>query len=590
MKKTLLILILLIALFTQGGNRAHAGAVIGSTFPQQIVDLVEQLKILYENNKTAIATAASTYKSTVMDAVGNALIVTAQQAAADDIIRWANGGFQGTPSLISNPEGFIKSQGLNPVRDAIIQVDKKNPFGYTVMASIVSSLRDEDNLKLQLAKLSMSELPAIAQKSICADKNLSLIARQDVMSANGTVDPGAYITRKNQLYTELCLGNPATDPALAAKLTAVSNQKPEVVGLDSILVTASGQNDYAKGVLATELARKSQENAAAAAKADRAQGDGVISQTRCKTWALNKDTGKDYCQEEEVVTPSGLVKGPSQTALTSGIDRLTNIQGDGVLSRLLTAFATGFLTRAMSGSVASPGNYNTSLTLTTGGNSPTNTSVPTGGTAPFVQNLINDPLTKKSLIDPLEAAFKVYEAELNELDALDTPFLAQIDAYEIKVDALNACYNELTAIDPLWDNRSDVINGRDLAKNRQVIIDAKRDSLTTELLKIAAARQYINDTRAKLNASNSSTEIAAIFDAYKNGLVTGGYPTTNNIATRRGEIPTVTSDVKADLAATGPLSTKLAECQALPRVPVDQAPAAAPAVDPNPVGCVSCGA
>jgi hypothetical protein len=69
---------------------------------------------MVQNTLTAISTAGSTiseyyleYKECCIDPLGWALAKAVLQSMTSDIVDWINGGFEGNPAFVSNPEGFF---------------------------------------------------------------------------------------------------------------------------------------------------------------------------------------------------------------------------------------------------------------------------------------------------------------------------------------------------------------------------------------------------------------------------------------------------------------------------------------------------
>ena len=138
----------------------HATAIIGSTFPGQIVsDIIS----LATGASTFIDTSANVevmLKETILDPIANQLISSVIEESSDNITSWVTGGFDGAPSLITgNPEDFIKKAGLNAARGALGNIPEDSVFGDSLFATLKDTYSGANDLKAQIEGLSKSDIP-----------------------------------------------------------------------------------------------------------------------------------------------------------------------------------------------------------------------------------------------------------------------------------------------------------------------------------------------------------------------------------------------------------------------------------------------
>jgi hypothetical protein len=553
---------------------AYATAIIGSTFPQQIVDMVEQFKIEYSQDITAISTAYTKYAKDVLDPLANVLIAQAQKQAATDLINWANGGFNGTPSFITDPGKFVKNRGLEAVKGATISVNLSDPYANSILNGVVKSFRSNESTEQQLANLAVSQVPALLQDNVCKDETLTKLATDQVRNRDGTTNYSAMITQKTYLYQRLCAGNPIRDKQLANTLMAMGQANPSLTGLDGILLVSSGENQYTKttrGIIATqEAAAKANKQA----EVDLSQGGGLSSQRKCKTEATNDETGEKYCKEWELTTPSGLVRDATAKAQGAGLDRLGNVQGAGVLSNFLTGFATIIITQAIKGSVQGSNGGDVILTapgasgqqpVVTTIPSQNNTSVTTQVSTTYSQDLVNEPKSRDSLLKPILKEMTEYEKILNQLDALDTMFLADFTPYRNEVNAIeNLCnaYSTSTTGNGSVAGGGSLIEASTTIANRKGLIAKKLQELNKEQSDIQAALILIATTTQAVNRSYSSEQISNIYNVYQNEKESKEYPAFNAFADRKGDYEQTKLNAKSDLGTDpeGPLTKARNAC------------------------------
>ena len=171
--KYLSFIFLFVVLF-QGTHqeKVHAGAVIGSTFPQQLVDNILFVKQTADGTVSTVAQVANTFQNTVGDVIGQSLITAAQQEAARQTLNWANGGTDGSPSLIiNNPQKYAEQQARGAVKSLIGDISN-NPnissvYSNSIAGSLIAQYKNKD-LATQLADIAHSNVPTMTQESMCS--------------------------------------------------------------------------------------------------------------------------------------------------------------------------------------------------------------------------------------------------------------------------------------------------------------------------------------------------------------------------------------------------------------------------------------
>ncbi len=418
MKYFYLIIIFVFQLTTS--NHAHATAMIASTFPQQLVQQISDLVGNVSVANTSISTTADMLNNTIIKPIGTGLINVAQQQIANDIINWANGGFEGQPLIISNPEKFIKNQGMIQVKIALDGLPTDSIYGDSIFNSLVDQYKDSEDVVAQLKALSKSNIPGIIQSNLCNDEALTALATEDVENDDGSFTIADLTNRKTELFNYACTGNADTDPATAAKIMELNNQVAtnrggaDLGGWDSWLAVTGGDNAYTKSMIAKNIPEKKAAEAKETAKNEIYAGAGPVSQAKCVQWSDDPEGSDAQCLKEETLTPGEQIAGALTAAANSGLDRLTNLTGEGLTS-LITSLALTKLTAGLNKKVAASG---------------VNKSVVIAKRAPPSKDLIGDPIRKKEIQNPMQKQFTFYTNSLNELEGIDNAYLADLNAYQ----------------------------------------------------------------------------------------------------------------------------------------------------------------
>ena len=103
MKKIIIAFVFLFQIGTALPTHA-ASAVAGALEPTQWLNNIELVATNLTSGEIALSTGLDMVKNTILDPIANQLIAAALEQGSNDIIAWANGGFEGEPLIIGNPE------------------------------------------------------------------------------------------------------------------------------------------------------------------------------------------------------------------------------------------------------------------------------------------------------------------------------------------------------------------------------------------------------------------------------------------------------------------------------------------------------
>ncbi len=547
MKHLLLIAILATQISTVGTSYA-SGLIAGAIEPTQILNNIELIGVNISDATTAFSTEGDFVTNTIIKPITQGLINAAQEQMASEITTWANGGFGGDALILPDAQRYLQDQALNQVKIALADLPQDGLFSDSIFSTLVGKYKNVDDLGAQLTELSQSNIPAIIQKNICDDATLSSLALSDVQLADGTFVNEALVARKNELWNYACAGDPATNPEVARRLDDLNNQRPEIGGWDSWLDVTGGNNDYTRSTKVDILVAEAAAEKARLAERKVFDGEGAINQTRCEEYAGPTQEGvAPLCKKTVTLTPSEFIDSTISAAVTSKLDRLTNLTPDGLASFFATLAVTKLtagLNQTISGAFSGSGSTN-------------NTATPIGSSAPVRQDLLSDPARRDELLRPMTKQITYYLSTLDSLEAVDQTYLSDVAAYEARLSVGRMCYNQLvadgltTAADPAFG----------FYANRQARIDAIRATISNDTTKIAEARTYIAQVTSQLSTSNSTQEMSTIFNGYMDVVDTRNFPGIQTTATRKGEYTKNRSDSTND-ADVGRYETTCAQIRA----------------------------
>jgi hypothetical protein len=465
-------------------------------------------------------------KNVILDPIANGIIAIAQERVVKTITSWTKSGFEGNPLVIPNTATFLKNKGLDQVTIDLNLVPQGNIYSDSIFNAIVTANKDT-SVKTKLEALSTSNVPSLIQKNICNPKTLLTTAQNETRNKDGTINAAAARVRQTELSNELCAGDPTTDKALEAKLTSAANQNSSLGGWDTFLAVIDGDNEYTRVTLANQVVAKDKQ-----AKEDSVLSDlrkeNIVSDTKCLTRDVS---GK--CTEEVVITPSSVVQTSLSNAANAGLDRITQLQGAGALSSLLSQFAVNFIMSGMTDALSGSERSANSARITQATNAPSG-------------DLLNDPTAKASLLNPITKQLDNYSTSLSTLRAVDTSYLSATNAYEVRIMAGVNCYNSLVSAYPEMSSDGRVTTAQSFYAGRQAKVTAIKNIIIPELSKITEANQLINTTRSILSTATSSETISVAFTNYQNTVESQGLPTEIAAAERDGQYQKDKADVDSD--------------------------------------------
>ena len=566
--KTFLVLSFFITLSYTPSVKA-ASLVAGALEPTQILNNVELLGVNLAGAATEINTYLLQVKQTILDPIGDAMIVMSQLQSADSIIKMITGGTQGNSLIISDPQKYFESRGLEVVKRSLGDLSQqKGIYSDSIYGSVLSNFK-QTSLTSELQAINQSQVPNLLQQNICSDASLSSLAEQDILAGGGTSnDTQAINARKQSLYSSLCSGNPSTDSALAKTLLSVQKQRPEVGGWATWLAITGGDNAYNKSLEANRLIAQAQAEKEAIARDDYNNGKGVVSQTKCTLYAMVDAQGEPIknpteadCVERQIINPAGLLSDSLTKAVNAGLDKLTTIQGDsgwgsaasligsvkGILQGINSVKTT---LNGVQNSVS--GIQNSANIMTGGGTNYANSPQTMGIATTPVKNLTNDPQGKASLVTPIKKLIVNNLDFMEQLDAASRDQVALIQPYEARIKYMKACYDDVA---PGNAQATAAYNLRmDAIKSAYTTIDKNFQAVST-------VKKISQETLDALDKSFSSEEISTIFASYQSKIQTSNMPDYRAVALYKGQYVKDKSKVDADMGTNGELTGLINQCE-----------------------------
>ncbi|MBP6888203.1 MAG: hypothetical protein KBC21_00725 [Candidatus Pacebacteria bacterium] len=515
MKHFFIVACLLLTLLL-GSPKVFAGGAGGGSL--EVTQWANRI-LLYAQKASSAATMLNTQydmiKNTILDPIANGLIAVALQAASNNILAWINGGMNGSPLIISNPEKFIKDQGMIEMRKALSAIPSDGTAGDGIFISLLKTYQNENSsLGDKIKTANKSVLPSKIQNNVCREEMLTKLAKE---KAGG--DPATAAVEKEYLYGYLCSGDPNTDEELAANLLDLYRQRPSLGGGDAWLEITGGNTGFKRAKLTESIAREEIEKAKKAAENELYLGIGTISDTKCLK--LEEDAaGNTFCTEKGILNPAKTIQATLDKAATAGLDRLTNIMGEGSLSSILTGFLQDSLEKGL----------NTGLAEIKGGSS--NVSITTNSSAPFKSDLAADPNKKTELTSTIMKQLDFHSTTISNLEAIDSSYLRGINTFQNKITQVRSCFSSLVSRGIVAEGDGRVSSAYAYYDDRKSRIDNTKNIIAGDAAKISTAKQLIATTAGKLNGSQSSQEISVIFNAYSKAYTDQKLPTSGTEAQR----------------------------------------------------------
>jgi len=534
MKKTILCLIFTVLLFSSNTQKTYAVWPVfdAPMYAKQIAQFIKETSIALSSGTTAVQQTIDTVNKTVLIPLRDAatLVQIARNGQLVNTLITASTG--GDPLLVKNPELYLKNKGIAVTQGGVDALAKQNGvFSNNIMSSVVSKAKvDNSSLANNLTAINQSSIPAIQKAKTCNDSALSEMARSQV-----SLSGGDYNTVKRNLNSSLCVGNPNTDPALAKRLIAVSNQRPS---LDTFYAITSGDNQYTKAQLSQITIAKAASEKVALAKVDSTSG--IKSKTTCTKFASN-----GMCLEETINQVSSVLSKQFQDALGADMKVAISSFGSGAGSIIGTAFNSVRLFKdfsstmqgitGSSGESSGSGNNGTQGTVSIPTTSlPATTSINTTYTSSvgYDQDLKNNPQSKISVSDFPKDLLKRHLKALDDLKISNNKYIATINSYNTELEKIKSCYDnlvakydEFTSADPRFVAAQGFYNQKKNANTEEL------NKVTAQLKKIDLTATLVKNTITSIDNSNSTDEITAIFKNYQDKVRDNDLPSlTSGIA------------------------------------------------------------
>jgi hypothetical protein len=564
MKHLLTLSLLIVMLFAGSSYKASAIFCANcSTVALQIPQLGYDTLSSGANILTQINTFLVQNKTLILDPLQNAMIamsLLSQQKNTLNLVMGSLGGSQ--PLFQSNPDQWIKNQGLNAVRVNLSDISGANGlFSGSLLTSLTNSYRNSSNLSTQLKSLSVSSIPNLVQNNVCRDANLTAIAKNDTMASTGSADPNAVNIRKNQLWASLCSGNPQTDLNLARRLSQVQTQRPDVVGDKALYAVLAGDNDYARTVQASILVDKDKEEKEEAAKDDLKEGGGIVSPSNCKETvevATDFDIGtiaNAPCRVKELTNSSAAVSSQLQQALNSKIQKTISSEGWGILGTLGSLLSAGLelkqLTSSVAGAVGGAG----------GGNGGTNTSQTTGSATTPTPNLT--PAAKETLVSTITTRLNSYTGNLDKLQTADNNLSSQITLAESYLNQMKGCYQGIVNDFNLEQSDSRVAPAFSYYQTKALEYAGHRAKIAHDQSDMTAARAAVSALKNTLTSSNSSEEINTAYEQFDEKITSGTIVSETAYVTRDADYQKLKAENQLSTIEGGELYNLNTQCASL---------------------------
>lgn len=496
-----------------------------------------------------------------------------QMTKSGNFIRNLVLGSMGTNNalLITNPKQYLTNQGKASIRESLKNVeDAKGVYSDAISGDEIRVTRMKYDSKAQLTAISHSDRPAVIQKNLCSDDELTKLT--ELAGEDEPQDPDTYNTRTEELYAKLCDGDPADDPELAKALLALDSQNPSVGGWDSFLTaTQEGGSAVAKMRASVVIARNEQAKVVAKAT-DLTMGNGVKSETECGPG--NKDlqedgAGNTFCPDgkETVIKNSSQLDQSLKAAIGSPLKLLSDSYGSKGIFALIGSIANLI------------GTVNTTMTafqtVTTSGTPPVTTTVNGVTTTTYSTSTYSHTLTpgtglSKQLTDAAKQQTDKHLEDLNKLGGVDGTYLEAINSYGSTLMQGKSCYESLITnfpeatiggvYFPALSTNSQVQSGlaffnTELNKNNTL-----KNAISTEINAIQVTRSLVTETITKVASSDSVEEIQDLLANYTNRVDKEKLPGVTASLSRMSESMRYNDSVTAMTEPGGQVTTTLAQC------------------------------
>lgn len=567
MKKSLFIFSLFTLLYTSAVTPTYAiGCPQCSTWAQQLIDYARQgLQYskdsisAYSNGITAAQQTLITVNDTIIKPAKTAMTYIAIMKNGDNIRNLVLGSVGTNQALLEKfPEVYIANKELNTIKAGLGDIAaQKSLYGDSVLSALVGQTRfNYADVSTKLRTTNSTKLPSIAQNSACDETTLSNLAKEDIEISGQPLNQAAYSARKQYFYEKLCAKDPNTDEATAQALQTLTAARPEIGGWDSWLELTSGDNAWNKFTESQTILATRATEVADAAKNDLNLGGGIRSLTACKTRAQTDINGEPYsvasqapCISEEIKQVSSALSTAFNEQIISPLKTQYASLGTGTLVDSL--FNTVSLIGNISSAASSITNSVNQIAGTDGGGSGTVNNIPVTTTVNKVydKDLVNNAASKESVTRSPKTQLKLHADALVTLERLNQDFLSTITYHQGQLDTMKSCYDNLVrnyqdqvSGDARVSSAYEYYGGKTCAYQQdqnctggQVAVNnTLRAQIQAEQTVAAATKTYVQDTRTKIDNSQSTEEVLSLFTNYLDRVEAEGMPNTITVANRDG--------------------------------------------------------
>ncbi|MBP6948455.1 MAG: hypothetical protein KBC41_01200 [Candidatus Pacebacteria bacterium] len=535
MKKTFFVILsIYISVISLHNTTYAANQVAGALEPTQIMNNVELGIIDFATVDQLIQDTLLTRKTVILDVIEAGLISYAQQTAIEEIVAWANGGFNESDSLIvSNPEKYILGEGRKIVMKNLQDIPTGTAFGDSIFSAILNNSKEVSTAS-QLKELSNSPYLATLQKNTCDGDTILDMAQKAAESEGGSEEEirANYDEFHANYFDSFCNNNPNEDPSTASNLEELAKYDSSVSGWDGWLISIN-DNKFTRTQEALKIVENDKQKKETFATKELYDGLGTLSQKGC----ADDVTDMAECLNPIILNPGKVVQDTLSAAANAQLERISNLTGADGIAALITEFITSSLKEGLNKTIQN--NLHSS-----------NDEETIGSTAPPTQDFLNNTEKKEQITAPILKQLNFILTVLTDLEKIDNDFLSSMISYENRIQDGRTCFNTLVIDYPLLANTTDVVNAYAFYTERQGRVDTVRTEATNEKIKIGEARSLVTETQLKIASTNSSQELTNIYKEYSNAYEDGGYPTNQILARRKGDYQQAQSNVRLDTATS----------------------------------------
>ena len=571
MKKILLTFLFLSIIFTQT-PKTFAGVWCDLCFNPIIIDPPAELKTTVMS-VLDIAGAISESSFTAswiaqlgLDTMANAAKRVAIKNITSSITTWANGGFQGDPTFVFNPDTYFKNIETSGIRIGLNEINKAGGdlLSDNITNSIAKNFRQE---KATIDQKTEFTLGSTIQNKICNDSNLSAMAKN---AADDVLSGTAYNAKKTELANSLCSGDASKDKNTQQAMVNIYKEDFSAGGgWDSWLdLTSNPKNTEYGNVSSAKVAlSKKVESKKEIAKDEVEQGGGYIGIKTCIKEVYLETEGITSCEEYETKTPGKLAADQISEAVSGSPDTLKKAQGftdmaAEILGGVIDGMVGNFIGKGLSGMIGSGGgggetgslNSNVSFTLTTGNNKTTTPNT-------YQQNAV---LTKEEKATAIDQMIKQLEDDTETINSLKTidrkPYLDYLITYETRLLSLESKYETLVKEFPLYNNYAMVTYGKLYVKNQKEKISEFRTRIITDESNLSEAEKIISLTKASLAKATTITEVQSTYQSYIDRVPGHLIPAKNSNNLIETEYKSIKDDLERDI--TDNMTRNTSSCEA----------------------------